>query len=49
MKLYWFVFHKPKTESREDVYVITMVGRNPRQIVGFDVAYDKTFERIQDI
>ena len=48
-ELYWFIFHKPKTDTRENVYVITMVSRNPRQIVGFDVAYDRTFERIQDI
>ena len=26
-----------------------MVGRNPRQIIGFDVAVDKSPERIQSI
>ena len=28
---------------------MTMVSREPRQIVGFDVAFDKSHERIQDI
>ena len=28
---------------------MTMVSRNPRQIVGFDVAWDKSPARIQDI
>ena len=46
-ELYWFVFHKPRTATRENVYLIIMVSRNPRQIVGFDIAYDKSPERIQ--
>ena len=40
-ELYWFVFHKSKKETRENVYLIIAVSRNPRQIVGFDVATDK--------
>ena len=46
-ELYWFVERKPSTRTRENVYVLTMVSRTPRQIVGFDVAYDKSPERIQ--
>jgi len=46
-ELYWFIGKKPRTQTRENVYVMTMVSRNPRQIVGFDVAYDKSPERIQ--
>ena len=46
-EMYWFVFHRPRTATRENVYLIIMVSRNPRQIVGFDIAYDKTPERIQ--
>ena len=38
---------KPHTETRENVYVMTMVSREPRQIVGFDAARDKTAARIQ--
>ena len=34
---------------RENVYIMTAVSRNPRQIVGFDVAFDKSAERIQNM
>ena len=47
--MYWFVKKKPDTQTRENTYIITMVSRNPRQIVGFDVAFDKSPERIQRI
>ena len=46
-ELYWFVKKKPKTETRENTYVMTMVSREPRQIVGYDVARDKSPKRIQ--
>jgi IS1 family transposase len=46
-ELYWFVERKPKTETRENVYLMTMVRREPRQIAGFDVAFDKSPQRIQ--
>ena len=48
-EMYWFVKKKPDTQTRENTYIITMVSRNPRQIVGFDVAFDKSPERIQRI
>jgi IS1 family transposase len=48
-ELYWFVGKKLRTETRENVYLMTMVSREPRQIVGFDVAFDKSPERIQAI
>jgi len=48
-ELYWFVGCKGKGETRENVYLITMVSREPRQIVGFAVAFDKSPERIQGI
>lgn len=48
-ELYWFIERKPRTETRENVYLITMVSSQPRQIVGFDVAFDKSPERIQNI
>ena len=48
-ELYWFIERKPRTETRENVYVMTMVSRQPRQIAGFDVAFDKSPERIQAI
>jgi IS1 family transposase len=48
-ELYWFVGKKPRSQTRENTYVMTMVSRLPRQIVGFDVAFDKSPERIQAI
>jgi IS1 family transposase len=48
-ELYWFVFHKPRTKTGENVYLTTLVSRLPRQIVGFDVAFDKVPERLQKI
>ena len=48
-ELYWFIGKKSNIETKENVYLITMVSRNPRQIVGFDAASDKSLERIQKI
>ena len=48
-ELYWYIERKPRTATRENVYLMTMVSRQPRQIVGFDVAQDKTARRIQGI
>jgi IS1 family transposase len=48
-ELYWFIGRKPRTETRENIYLITLVSREPRQIVGFDIAYDKSPERVQKI
>ena len=48
-ELYWFVERKPRTETCENVYLMTMVSREPRQIAGFDIAFDKSPERIQAI
>ena len=48
-EMYWFIREKSTKETRENVYIMTMVSRSPRQIVGFDVAFDKTPERIHNI
>ena len=48
-EMYWFVERKSKKETRENIYFIAMVSREPRQIVGFSVADDKSRERIQAI
>jgi len=45
--LYWFVKRKGNGKCRENTYILTEVSREPRQIVGFDVASDKSPERIQ--
>ena len=46
-EMYWFIERKQRTKTRENVYIMTMVSRNPRQIVGYDAARDKSPERIQ--
>ena len=48
-ELYHFIEYKPTHETRENVYVTTLVSREPRQIVGFDVAGDKSPNRLQNI
>jgi len=48
-EMYWFVSRKPRTKTGENVYLITLINRDPRMIVGFDVAHDKSPQRIQDI
>lgn len=46
-ELYHFTNKRPRTGTRENAYVMTMVSRFPRQIAGFDVAADKCSWRIQ--
>lgn len=46
-ELYWFLERKPRTETRESIYIMTMVSRNPRQIVGHVVSADKSSRTIQ--
>ena len=46
-ELYWFIERKDTSETRENCYVITLVSRQPRQIVAIDAAFDKSPERIQ--
>ena len=48
-ELYHFVERKANSETRENIYVTSLISREPRQIVGFAVAYDKSPERLQDI
>lgn len=46
-ELYWYLESKPRTETRENVYIMTMVSRKPRQIVGHVVSRDKLSKTIQ--
>lgn len=48
-ELYWFIGKKSNKETYENVYLITMVSRRQRQIIGFDAAFDKSPKRIQKI
>jgi IS1 family transposase len=46
-ELYWFIGRKERTKTRENVYVMTMVSREPRQLVGVVAATDKSSKHIQ--
>lgn len=46
-ELYWYLEYKPRTETRENVYIMTMVSRKPRQIVGHVVSRDKSSKTLQ--
>ena len=48
-ELYWFLERKPHTETRENIYIMTMVSRNPRQIVAHRVSTDKFSRTIQSM
>ena len=48
-ELYWFIERKAKTETRENIYLMTMISREPRQIISFDVALDKNSVRLQGV
>lgn len=48
-ELYWFINQKPRTNTRENIYIITMVSRKPRQIAGYCVSMDKSSQTIQKI
>ena len=48
-ELFWYVERKGTSETRENCYIIALVNRLPRQIVGIDAAFDKSPKRIQNI
>jgi len=46
-ELYWYVRRKPRRGNGDTLYIMTMICRETRQIIGYDVAFDKTTQRIQ--
>ena len=48
-ELYWYIGQKAKTATKENVYLILLINREPRQIVGFAVSKDKSAKTIQRI
>ena len=48
-EVYWFLERKPHTETRENIYIMMMVSREPRQIVGHRVSTDKSSPTIQSM
>jgi IS1 family transposase len=48
-ELYWFVEHRPRTKTHENIYIIAAISREPRQIVSITAARDKSVETIQKV
>ena len=48
-EVYWFINKKAQSKTRENTYIMTMISREPRQIVGFDVLFVKGVFRLQGI
>ena len=48
-EMYHFIEYKPTSETRENIYVTSLISREPRQIVSFAVAFDKSPVRLQSI
>ena len=48
-ELYHFIKERPRTETRENTYVIPLVSRTPRQIVSFAVENSKSVKEIQPV
>ena len=42
-ELYWFIGKKSNNKTQENTYVMTMVSRSPRQIVGFVACRIKSY------
>ena len=47
-ELYWFTEKKPRKDTRENIYLMTAISREPRQIVGFEVQTDKRAYHIRN-
>ena len=47
--MYWFIGKKRRSKARENTYILTMVSRKPRQIVGAEAAFNKSPVRVQRI
>lgn len=48
-EVFWFTEKKSRTENRANVFIMTMMSRNPRQIVGFAVDRSVNPMRIQEM
>jgi len=48
-EIYCFINKKERSKTCENTYIMTMISRESRQIVGFDVQFDKGVSRLQGI
>ena len=47
--MYWFTNKKSQSKTRENTYIMTMISREPRQIVSFNVQHDMKSFRLQGV
>ena len=48
-ELYHYVLRKAKTKTKENIYIIAIVSREPRQFLGLVASKDKNPKTIQDL
>jgi hypothetical protein len=48
-ELYHFINERPRTETRENIYIIPLMSRTPRQIINFAVDSSNSAKTIQPI
>jgi hypothetical protein len=48
-EVYWFLERKSRDDTRANIYIMTMICPNPRQILGFRVDYSVNAKAIQSI
>ena len=48
-ELFWFIGQKASTKTKENVYLILLISREPRKIQGFAVSRNKSAQTIQGI
>ena len=48
-EVFWYLSHKEKNENRSNIYIMTMLSRIPRQIVGYCVDISVNSKSIQKI
>lgn len=48
-EVYWFIERKERSENRSNIYIMTMLSRSPRQIVGFNVDKSVNSKALQKV
>ena len=48
-ELFWYIGKKARTKTRENVYLILLISREPRKILRFAVSRDKSAAAIQQL
>lgn len=48
-ELFWYIKKKPHSQTRENIYIIPLISRKPRQIIGYAVSESRTKEVMQEV